>query len=217
MTESKIVVFGSGGHAKVLIDILEKQGSHKIIALVDYRPQHSHLYEYSIITEDDFFANPISKMGFIAVGDNFLRQKIVKKVLSKIPDFIFVTAIHPSAQIARNVSIEEGTCLMAHTSVNSDSRIGRHVIVNTNSSIDHDCTIEDFVSIAPNAALGGNCHVAKCSAVSIGAVVMHGISIGPNSVIGAGATVIRDLEPDGTYVGTPAKKIKSRKPGDKYL
>lgn len=65
MTNNKIVVFGSGGHAKVLIDIIEKQGNHQIVALVDYKPQRTHLYEYSIISEEVFFANPISKTGFV--------------------------------------------------------------------------------------------------------------------------------------------------------
>jgi len=35
-----------------------------------------------------------------------------------------------------------------------------------------------------------------------------GVSIAPGGVIGAGAVAASDTEPDGLYVGVPARRIK---------
>lgn len=47
--------------------------------------------------------------------------------------------------------------------------------------------------------------------IGYGAIIMPGVTIGDGCVVGAGAVVTRDCEPYGVYVGSPARKIKSRK------
>lgn len=215
--ENDIVIFGAGGHSKVIVDIVEKQGTFNVKCLVDFSPKSTSLLGYPIISEYDFFKHPTSKAGVVAIGDNYIRSRIVNNILENIPEFQFITAVHPSAQVARGVTIGPGTCLMAHTTVNSGTDIGSHVIINTNSSVDHDCKLDDYTSVAPNSALGGGCIVNSFSAISIGATVIHGITINRNTIVGAGATVIKNLEPDSVYIGTPAKKISARTLGQKYL
>jgi maltose O-acetyltransferase len=39
-------------------------------------------------------------------------------------------------------------------------------------------------------------------------IIMGGITIAPRCVVGAGAFVNKDTEPDGVYVGTPAKRLR---------
>ncbi len=41
-----------------------------------------------------------------------------------------------------------------------------------------------------------------------GTTVINNISVNSDCIVGAGATVIRDIDTSGTYVGIPAKKIK---------
>lgn len=215
--KEKVVIFGSEGHAKVLIEVIERQGEYSICSVVDLNPTKNHLGVYGIISEEKFFTDPSCKKGFVAIGDNFTRSKVVNKIVAKIPEFKFISAIHPSAQLGNNISIGQGTCVMANATINSDSILGSHVIVNTNSSIDHDCKLDDYASIAPNSALGGGCHVGKFSAISIGANVIHGLKVGENTVIGAGATLVRNADSHGVYLGTPARRFKTRSLGQKYL
>ena len=41
------------------------------------------------------------------------------------------------------------------------------------------------------------------------AMIMPNVRIGENVIVGAGALVSKDLEPNGVYVGIPARKICS--------
>ena len=139
----------------------------------------------------------------IAIGNNATRKQIVKKYSVN-----WVTLIHPSAQIATNVTIGEGTVVMAGAIVNPCTTIGEHCIINTGAIVEHDNVIEDYAHISPNAALGGTVRVGALSHIGIGATVKNNTDICGGCVIAAGAVVIRDITESGTYVGVPAKKIK---------
>ena len=106
---------------------------------------------------------------------------------------------------------------MAGVSINQCSSIGKFCILNTNCSFDHDSVLADFASLAPGVTTGGNCRIDPYSAISIGTVLLHGIHIGQHTVIGAGSLVTKSIESFVVAYGTPAKVIRPRKPGDKYL
>lgn len=216
-SKSDIVIFGAGGHAKVIADIVKQDNQYNIITFIDDQKQNLKIWDIPIISESVFFAKPNTLMGIVAIGDNFIREKVAIKIHNLLPNFIFIKAIHPTAYVALDSTIDDGTVVMAHATINPSTKIGSHCIINTNSSIDHDCIVENYASIAPNACLGGNCEVGKGSAVSIGATLSHKIKIGENTVIGAGAVVTRSVSSNIVAYGVPAKNIRSRKLGEKYL
>jgi sugar O-acyltransferase (sialic acid O-acetyltransferase NeuD family) len=216
----KIVVFGSGGHAKVVIDVIRRAGEYDIYGIVDgFRSQNEMVYGYEVIGDESSLL-PIKDNihgGIVAVGDNWIRRKIVEKVKAIIPDFLFICAIHPSAIISEGVTIREGTVVAGGVVINSNVHIGEHCIINTHSSIDHDCVIDNYATIAPGATIGGNVKIGIYSVISLGANVIHSITIGEHTVVGAGATVVKDIGSYAIAFGVPATKIKSREKGDKYL
>ncbi len=220
--KKEVVIIGSSGHAKVIIDIFEKSGSHDIVGLLDaYRKPGEETLSYPVLGDENILPQLISEHPglelFIAIGDNWIRKQVVQKINSIIPSSLYAIAIHPSAQIAKSVSIATGTAIMAGTAINSASAIGAFSILNTHSSLDHDCTMGDFSSIAPGVTTGGNVHIGSFSAVGIGATLKHGISIGQNTIIGAGSIVMKNCSDDAVFYGSPAKFIRSRNLGDKYL
>ena len=212
----KVIIFGAGGHAKVIFDIISKEKKYDVAAFASLSSDKKELFGIPILSQDDFLKLNIQS-GIVAVGDNLTRDRLTKTILEKSPHFKFVTAIHPSSQVGHDVQIGPGSVLMANTAVNPGTVIGEHVIINTGASIDHDCRIENFASIAPGATLGGNVKVGSHSAVSLGANVIHGISIGQNSVIGAGSTVLTDIGNFDLAYGTPCKVIRKRHADEKYL
>ena len=217
-----IVVIGSSGHAKVIIDIIQKEGKFNIVGLLDrFRDVGEQTLGYPILGEEEDLPNLITEHALegsiIAIGDNFIRSKVASKISEISPDLPFVSSIHPSASIASEVSIGEGTVVMAGVSINSCSTIGKFCILNTNCSIDHDSVLENFASLAPRVTTGGNCRIGQYSAISIGAVLIHGIDIGEHTVVGASSLVMKHIDPFTVAYGAPAKAIRTRKPGDKYL
>jgi len=106
---------------------------------------------------------------------------------------------------------------MAGAIINSDTIIEDFTIINTKASIDHDSKMFKFSSLAPNVTTGGNVSIGEFSAISIGATIKHNISIGNHTVIGAGALLMKNCGDNLIMYGIPAKEIRKREKGEKYL
>ncbi|MCQ6558981.1 acetyltransferase [Paenibacillus mendelii] len=211
----EIVIIGSGGHAKVVIDCVEQSKQHMIIGLIDeHKPPGTHVYGYEVLGGLDTLR---ASSGIVAIGDNWIRSLMVDRIMQLNPQFRFMTSVHPSASIARGVTIGEGTVVMAGAIINSDTEIGKHCILNTKSSVDHDSRIGDFAALAPNATTGGQVRMGQYSVLSLGAQVIHAIEIGEHSVIGAGSTVLTSIASNAVAYGTPAKVVRTRERGERYL
>ena len=110
--------------------------------------------------------------------------------------------------LSKSVSIGEGTIICAGTIATVDISIGKHVIINLDCTLGHDDAIADYVTIYPSVNISGNVTVGECSELGTGMQIIQGKNIAPNTIIGAGAVVVKDLNESGTYIGSPAKKIK---------
>lgn len=209
--KTKIVVFGAGGHAKVVLDVLERTGRYAVVGLLDNSREFHGTTRcgYKVLGGRDQFT-ALQKRGvmslIVALGDNRNRQSLYEEAVKA--GFELVTAIHPSVQLGRGVVIGPGTLLVAGTVVNTDAKIGPNAIVNTGATVDHDCRIGAHAHISPGAHLAGNVTVGELAHIGIGAVVLPNLKIGRGSVVGAGAVVLEDV-PDGIVVaGNPARPIQ---------
>jgi len=198
MKMNNISVIGASGHAKVIIDLIEELGG-TVENVYDQDINKKEIINYKIVHNFD----NLPKQSVVAIGNNFIRKKIADENSLNLP-----ALVHPKSFISKYAKLDKGTVVMAGVSVNADSSIGNHCILNTNCSIDHDCKIADFVHISPNVALAGNVEIGECTHIGIGACVIQGISIGKNCVIGAGAVIIKDIPDGSTVVGNPGKIIK---------
>jgi len=218
-TEENIVVYGAGGHAKAVIDVIEQAGVGRIVGLLDgYQPAGTKVYGYEILGDESYLARDDGITGVtIAIGDNWRRARAEQSIRAVRPDCRFVSAVHPRASVARGAVIGAGSVVMAGAVVGSDAVVGRHCVLYTLSSLDHDSRMEDFATLAPHAATGGNVRIGACSVVSIGARVIHSVSIGEHTVIGAGATVLSNIEGYSVAYGTPARIVRRRAAGERYL
>ncbi|MCP4399518.1 MAG: acetyltransferase, partial [bacterium] len=185
-------LFGASGHAKVIIDILERMGRYHIHGLFDDNQAlwGQALLGYTILGGKAAMKGLQAAL-IVSIGNNRIRSRLAAEF--KQQSASFATAIHPGASISRDVRIDAGSVVMAGVVLNADTRIHEHVIVNTSASVDHDCIIEDAVHIAPGAHLCGGVSVGKRVFIGAGATIIPNINIGRDAVIGAGATVICDI------------------------
>jgi|SRR5690606_731514 len=195
----KLFIYGAGGHSKVVAEIAELVGYNDISFFEDYSDKGS-LLGYPIATGIDEGEDCV-----MAIGNNEIRKKLVLSLNNR-----FIRLINPSANISRSSSIEEGTVVMAGVTINAQSRVGKHCIINTNSSIDHDCFLSDYVHLSPNVALAGNVTIGEGTHVGIGACIIQGVKIGKWCTIGGGTVVIRDVPDGATVVGNPGRVIKRK-------
>lgn len=197
---NRLIIVGAGGHGKVIADIALKKG-YTNICFVDDNVE-GECIGFPIIGKccDLEFFNDTQTDFIIGVGNNAVRRKIAQTY-----NVNWVAIVHPSAQIAINVAIGNGTVVMAGAVVNVCASIGEHCIINTCAVVEHDNVIEDYVHISPNAVLGGTVHIGESTHIGIGATVINNIDICSDCMIGAGSLVIKNILDKGTYVGVPVK------------
>ena len=155
--------------------------------------------------------------GIVAIGSNFLREKIVKFVKNYLNNLKWAKVISKDATIAKKVKIGEGSIVIAGSIINTGSIIGKHCSINTGSVIEHDNYFEDFSGTGPRTVTGGNVKVGKRSYLGIGCVIKNKIKIGSDSVIGGKSFVNKDCNSNSIFFGVPAKKITKRKKNESYL
>jgi sugar O-acyltransferase (sialic acid O-acetyltransferase NeuD family) len=207
----KIVVYGAGGHAKVVLDVLEKVGTCAIVGLLDDSAELAGDTRsgYRVLGGSALFRGLIEegvKGMIVALGDNLRRRAVFDA--ARAAGFELVAAIHPSALLGSRVKIGAGSVLVAGVVVNVDAEIGDNVIVNTSASVDHDCRIGAHVHLSPGVHLAGRVTVGEFTHIGIGAAVLPNLTIGKHCIVGAGSVVREDV-PDGMVVaGNPARIIK---------
>lgn len=208
-----ILIFGASGHAKVVIDVIEKTEACFVQALFDDNAElcGKKMYGYEVLGGKLALLAAVdllrSHHTVVAIGDNAIRAKIAQWLTTSGGE-LSEALVHPSAQLARGVMVGRGAVVMAGVVINSDSRTGDNAIINTGAVIDHDCTIGDSVHVAPRATLCGGILIGDNTLIGAGAVILPNLKIGKNVTVGAGATVLNDIEDGLTVVGSPAKPIR---------
>lgn len=195
---TRLQLVGAGGHGRVVADTAHRAGWDEIVFLDDGYPSKQLNGQWPVVGHpQDLRPSDV----FLCIGANAEREALWGKLsLSSSP-----VIAHPSAIISSSADLEDGVVAVAATVVQTGSRIGRGTILNTASSVDHDCDLGNFVHISPGARLAGGVSVGDRSWIGIGAVIRQGIRIGNDVVVGAGAAVIDDIDDGQIVVGVPAR------------
>lgn len=202
------IILGYSGHGIVVAEaaILQKLNL-KSYAESEEKALNPFALTFAGNDADESFAFWNSKFKFIlGVGNNRIRARLADAINRKGLDL--ATVIHPNCSISLLSNIGQGTFVARGVMVNPLCEIGANVILNTGSSIDHECKIHDNVHVAPNAVLAGNVTVENGVFIGANAVVKQGVVIGENAIIGAGAVIVKDVLPNTTMVGNPAKELR---------
>ena len=197
-----IYLYGAGGHGKAIIDLLVSELDVEIKGIYDDNKTIKSLLNYPVsrVDEEIFDSN---RNYHICIGNNQIRKRIAESLNGTFP-----TLIHPSSVVSQFSSVMDGTVVFALSSIKAVTNIGKHCIINAGSIIGHDVVIEDFVHVAPNAAIAGFVNVREGAHICIGASIVQGVTIGKWAVVGAGATVVKDVPDYAVVVGTPARILK---------
>lgn len=161
---------------------------------------------YNVVGGCDYLKTLGDVYAVCAVGSARVRKIIIGKL--KGSNVKFATVIDPAAIVSNRVEVGEGTIICAGTIITVDIKIGNHVIINLDCTLGHDDVIADYVTVYPSVNISGNVTVGECSELGTGMQIIQGKNIAPNTIVGAGAVVVKNLNESGTYVGSPAKRIK---------
>jgi sugar O-acyltransferase (sialic acid O-acetyltransferase NeuD family) len=217
-----ILVFGASQHTRYTIDTIESEKKYKVHGILDATLRQGETFEgYPVLGADEDLPEIVKKSGItrgiISIGDNYIRKIVSEKILDMVPDFEFVTTVHPMAMVGKNTTVGPGTLIMVGVIVNNNCSIGSHCFLATKSSFDHDSVMGDYTSLSAGVTSGGGVMLGSVTAIMMGVVIIHGRRVGSNVVIGAGSVVIKDIPDNCVAYGSPARYVRSRKINDKYL
>lgn len=207
-----LYIIGAGGFGREVAWIVERINSIKPTwNLKGFIDDNETLWgsiegEYHVLGGCEHLSTLEDVYAVCAVGSSNVRKKIIEKL--KDTSVKFATLVDPSVLYSNSVKIGEGAIVCAGTIITVDVNIGDHVIVNLDCTIGHDAVIDNFVTIYPSVNVSGNVLIGECSELGTGTQIIQGKKVISNTIIGAGAIVVKDCIESGTYVGSPAKKIK---------
>lgn len=217
-----IVLIGGGTQLSYSIDIIEKQNLHKIVGIIDSQQKIGEiLYDYAVIGRQEQINELVIQYKIegcvITIGDNWSRKIVYDQIRDIAPSLRWPNVLHPSAIIAKNVEFGIGILAMAGTIFNSNAYLGSFTNYFTNCNVEHDCYVDDFASISAGVVLGGKVKIGKYSAIALHATIFDRLTIGENSVVGAASLVTKDLPDNVLAYGNPAKIVRYREKGEKFL
>lgn len=211
-TMKDLYIIGAGGFGREVAWLVERinnvQPTWNLKGFIDDNESLWGRYEddYRIIGGCDYLLSLDEVYVVCAVGSARVRKIIIEKL--KDSAVKFATVVDPSVILSKRVEIGEGTIICTGTVITVDIKIGKHVIINLDCTIGHDAILEDYVTVYPSVNISGNTHISECSELGTGMQIIQGKKIGSNVIVGAGAVVVKDCIKSGTYVGSPAKRIK---------
>jgi sugar O-acyltransferase (sialic acid O-acetyltransferase NeuD family) len=210
MAERGFVCWGAGGHAKVLAELMARNGD-RLRGLVDGVLTQSFLSGVPLFRSEaelDAWLQARGTVptlyGAVAIGrcgpDRMQRvQAFHARGIATPP------LLHPLASVSPSSSMGLASQVLAFALVGAEARVGDACIINHRASVDHECVLDEGVHVAPGATLCGCVQIGKNVFVGAGAVVLPRLRVGENAVIGAGAVVTRDVPAGAVVVGNPAR------------
>jgi UDP-perosamine 4-acetyltransferase len=209
MAQTAVVIIGAGGHAKVIIDILQEREDCELAGCVSADPDIHTVLDVPVVGGDDALPGLLSsgvRHAFVAVGENRLRATLTRRAVGL--GFSIVNAVSRHAVLSPRVALGAGIAVMPGAVINVDTVVADGAIINTGATVDHDCRIGAYAHLGPGTNLAGTVVIGDGAFLGAGSCVIPGRTVGAWSTVGAGAVVVRDIAEGVTAAGVPARVMK---------
>jgi sugar O-acyltransferase (sialic acid O-acetyltransferase NeuD family) len=209
-----IVVVGAGGFGREVMDVIDAMnasgtGNWDLLGVFDDSPSDANLDRLRrrdvrhLGSVEEAIGGALGSAFAVGIGATTARRRVAERL--EAAGYAAATLIHPSATMGYDVSVGEGAVICAGVRITTNIRIGRHVHLNLNSTVGHDATLGDFVSVNPLASISGDCVVEDEALIGVAAAVLNRVRIGRGATVGGSACVVRDVAPNTVVKGVPAQ------------
>lgn len=195
----RLLILGMGGHARSVVDSIRQMNQYEVVGFVDKEASN----DYDVIqmqylgTDNDLQELFDAGIRYAVIGIGYLGRSTTRNILSdklnKI-GYSLPTIIDPSAMIAEDVMIGEGTFIGKGAIINTNVHVGKMCIINSGAVIEHDCEVGDFSHISVGSIMCGGVIVGKSTFVGANSTIIQEIKIGNECIVGAGTVVTKNVE-----------------------
>lgn len=208
-TKGHLLVFGAGGHAKSVVEMIMANGKFRLAGIVDDNiPAGTRVLDIPVLGPREILPQLVERgltkaaNGVGGIIDINIRVKLFH--FMEESGFTFPPLLHPRAAVEPSASIGDGVQVFANAYIGSSAVLQARCMVNTNAVVSHDCSIGSYTHVAPGALLAGHVQVGERTLVGMGVTTAIGIKIGSHVRIGNGAILYADV-PDQSII--PAGKV----------
>lgn len=206
----KLLLIGGGGHCRSVLDSVLSINTYEDIGIID-NVNNTYAGIPTIGCDDDLpellkkgWTDAFVTVGSIGITATRIRlYSLIKKLGFNIP-----VITDPSAVLAKDVIIKEGTYIGKKAVINAGTFVNECAIINTGAIIEHECTIGAFSHISPGAILCGEVKVGASTHIGAGSVIRQQIEIENDVLIGAGSVIVHNVPANVIIYGNPGKVIE---------
>lgn len=205
MIKKKIVLIGSGGHARSCIQVIEELEEFSISGLIGLPNEvDSEQFGYKVIGSDsDLPAIRKSIEHAVITVGQILNPEIRLNLFEKVDaaGFVLPTIISKSAQISSHATIGKGCMIMNGVIINSGAQIGQNCIINTRALIEHDVVVGDHSHVSTGVIVNGDTRIGSKTFIGSGSIIRNGLVIGDSCLVGMGTVVVKNLKDNSRKIG----------------
>lgn len=146
----------------------------------------------------------------VCAGRGAARRSIVRRLAGRgVEQSRYASVVHPDVRVPGSCTVGPGSVVLAGSVLTADVQVGAHVVVMPHVTLTHDVVVDDYATVCAQVALSGSVHVGTGAYLGTGACVRERVHLGADSVLGMGAVLLRDLPGGETWVGVPARPVRS--------
>jgi sugar O-acyltransferase (sialic acid O-acetyltransferase NeuD family) len=210
MVEMKLIVFGAGGHGRVVAETAENAGWTITGFIDDKAPAGTKIDSRHRVLGNREWLSSLPREGYqvaLGIGDNYTRGAIALYLESL--GFAMAIIISSSAVVSPSAQVGMGTVVLPGAIINSNATIGKGAIINSGAVVEHDSKVGEYAHLSPRSTLGGGAEVGEFTQIGIGSSILPLVSVGRRGILGAGAVATRSVPDDVVAFGVPARVQRS--------
>lgn len=197
-----LVIYGGGGHAKSLIELIQAEAKFSVAGILDdHLAVGSEVLGIPVLGGNGMLtrlkAQGIGRIVNAVGGIGDITPRL--RIYSNIRDagLLVQTVIHPRAYIEKSAKLDEGQQVFFNAYIGSDVKVGFGCIINTGAIVSHDCVLGNYVNISPGAILAGAVEVGERTLIGMGVTINLAVKIGSGARIGNSAVIKADVPENG--------------------
>ncbi|QNH21404.1 acetyltransferase [Xanthomonas sp. GW] len=212
MPREHVLIVGAGGFGRGIAAMAyHEDPSHgrvwDIKGFLDSRTELASGLRWPLLGDPDTYRPEPGDLFVCALGNPAARRRYSQPLLARGANFI---VLRPQLREASPTPIGRGSLFEVGVGIGADCSIGEFVTILATTIVGHDVTIGDYVQIGNFVFIGGGVRIGNDVTIHPHATVLPGVAVGDGAVIGAGSVVIKDVPPNVTVAGNPARTIFSK-------
>ena len=207
-----LLLVGASGLAReaTAMAVLMRRGG--LLSIVDDNPATwGTLHGLTpVLGSVDLVSDVVDHEVVLTLGKGDLRRRVaVRLEMLGVDPGRYTSLIHPRVVLPGSCSIGDGSIALDGVVLTADVEVGRHVVLMPQVTLTHGCTVADYATLCAGVSLGGNVHVGEAAYIGMNASVRQGVHIGAGATVGMCSAVLDDVRAGETWVGVPARPIRT--------